>query len=106
MFEKLEKIKERFEEVYRLLQLPETVSDQELYRDLNKEYKNLTPVVEEFDRYLASKKEAEEAEDALAADAALPEEIEEEVPEEDAALPGEAAEDTEAEDLPDEEDVF
>ncbi|MBP1555958.1 MAG: peptide chain release factor 1 [Oscillospiraceae bacterium] len=65
MFEKLEKIKERFEEVYRLLQLPETVSDQELYRDLNKEYKNLTPVVEEFDRYLASKKEAEEAEEIL-----------------------------------------
>ena len=65
MFEKLEKIKERFEEVYRLLQLSETVSDQELYRDLNKEYKNLTPVVEEFDRYLASKKEAEEAEEIL-----------------------------------------
>ena len=65
MFEKLEKIKERFEEVYRLLQLPETVSDQELYRDLNKEYKNLTPVVEEFDRYLASKREAEEAEEIL-----------------------------------------
>ena len=65
MFEKLEKIKERFEEVYRLLQLPETVSDQELYRDLNKEYKNLTPVVEEFDRYLTSKKEAEEAEEIL-----------------------------------------
>ena len=65
MFEKLEKIKERFEEVYRLLQLPETVSDQELYRDLNKEYKNLTPVVEEFDRYLASKREAEEADEIL-----------------------------------------
>ncbi len=66
MFEKLEKIKERFEEVYRQLQLPETVSNQELYRDLNKEYKNLSPVVEEFDRYLASKSEADEAEEILA----------------------------------------
>ena len=66
MFEKLEKIKERFEEVYRQLQLPETVSNQELYRDLNKEYKNLSPVIEEFDRYLASKSEADEAEEILA----------------------------------------
>lgn len=66
MFEKLEKIKERFEEVYRQLQLPETVSNQDLYRDLNKEYKNLSPVVEEFDRYLASKSEADEAEEILA----------------------------------------
>ncbi|MBR4928185.1 MAG: peptide chain release factor 1 [Oscillospiraceae bacterium] len=65
MFEKLEKIRERFDEVYRLLQLPETVSDQELYRDLNKEYKNLTPVVEEFNRYLDSKREAEEADEIL-----------------------------------------
>ena len=37
MFEKLAKIKERFEEVSRLLQLPETLSDQELYRNLNKQ---------------------------------------------------------------------
>ena len=65
MFEKLEKIRERFDEVYRLLQLPETVSDQELYRDLNKEYKNLTPVVEEFNRYLDSRREAEEADEIL-----------------------------------------
>ena len=65
MFEKLEKIRERFEEIYRLLQLPETVSDQELYRDLNKEYKNLTPVVEEFNRYLDSRREAEEADEIL-----------------------------------------
>ena len=65
MFEKLEKIRERFDEVYRLLQLPETVSDQELYRDLNKEYKNLTPVVEEFNRYLNSRREAEEADEIL-----------------------------------------
>ena len=65
MFEKLQKIKERFEEVYRLLQLPETVSNQELYRDLNKEYKNLSPVVEEFDRYLSYKNELEEADEIL-----------------------------------------
>jgi peptide chain release factor 1 len=65
MFEKLQKIKERFEEVYRLLQLPETVSDQELYRDLNKEYKNLSPIVEEFDRYLSYKEEEEEADEIL-----------------------------------------
>ncbi len=65
MFEKLQKIKERFEEVYRLLQLPETVSDQELYRNLNKEYKNLSPVVEEFNRYLSFKEEAEEADEIL-----------------------------------------
>ena len=66
MFEKLQKIKERFEEIYRLLQLPETVSDQERFRDLNKEYKNLSPVVEEFDRYLTAKSESEEAEEILA----------------------------------------
>ena len=48
MFEKLQLIEERYEEINRRLMDPNVVSDQNAYRDLMKEYKNLTPIVEKF----------------------------------------------------------
>ena len=48
MFEKLQLIEERYEEVNRRLMDPDVVSDQNAYRDLMKEYKSLTPIVEKF----------------------------------------------------------
>ena len=51
MFEKLQLIEERYEEVNRRLMDPDVVSDQNAYRDLMKEYKSLTPIVEKFRAY-------------------------------------------------------
>ncbi len=63
MFDKLSEIEARFEEVNAELILPQTASDQELYKKLMKEYKQLDPIVEKFREYKsvsAAKAEAEE----------------------------------------------
>ncbi len=46
MFDKLSSVEVRFEEVGNLLMQPETVMDNELYKKLMKEHKQLTPIVE------------------------------------------------------------
>ena len=45
MLEKLEAIKERFDEVSQLID-PEIISDMKHYIQLNKEYKDLQPIME------------------------------------------------------------
>src|SRR4030095_14299669 len=49
MFDKLEKVKERYNEIAELLNKPETVSDQKEFRKLSKEYSDLTEIVNAFD---------------------------------------------------------
>lgn len=51
MTDKLNGIEERYEKINELLCSPETVNNQEEYRRLMKEQKNLTPVVEKFREY-------------------------------------------------------
>jgi len=51
MIDKLEAIKERFEEVSRLITLPETMSDMKTYAKLNKEYKDLQKIVDKYQEY-------------------------------------------------------
>ncbi|HLN21626.1 MAG TPA: peptide chain release factor 1 [Bacteroidales bacterium] len=51
ILEKLEGVKNRFIEVGELLTQPEILSDMKRYVKLNKEYKDLVPVVESYDRY-------------------------------------------------------
>jgi peptide chain release factor 1 len=51
MLDKLEKIKERFEEVSLQITLPETMSDMKLYAKLNKEYKELDKIVKPYFSY-------------------------------------------------------
>ncbi|RDC65760.1 peptide chain release factor 1 [Adhaeribacter pallidiroseus] len=51
MLDKLEAIKERFEEVSELLQQPESMSDMKKYKSLNKEYKDLEKIVIEYRKY-------------------------------------------------------
>ena len=46
MIEKVKILEERYSEISEKLSEPDTVNDQELYRELMKEYKNLTPIVE------------------------------------------------------------
>ena len=49
--EKLEGVKRRFEEVQETLNLPEIMSDQKRYVRLNKEYRDLEPLIDDFDKY-------------------------------------------------------
>jgi peptide chain release factor 1 len=52
MKEKLEDLKNRFEEVGQLLIQPDTISDMNKYSKLNKEYKDLGKIVDKYDEYL------------------------------------------------------
>ncbi|MBE6586868.1 MAG: peptide chain release factor 1 [Ruminococcaceae bacterium] len=51
MLNKLKEVKERYLEIERLISLPETVSDNNLYKKLMKDYKDLTPVMEKYGEY-------------------------------------------------------
>ncbi|MBQ8914576.1 MAG: peptide chain release factor 1 [Clostridia bacterium] len=51
MLNKLKEVKERYLEIERLISLPETVSDNALYKKLMKDYKDLTPVMEKYSEY-------------------------------------------------------
>jgi peptide chain release factor 1 len=51
MLERLEKVRERYEEITRLLSDPEIISDQDRYRTLSKEHSDLTPLMRAYDAY-------------------------------------------------------
>jgi peptide chain release factor 1 len=51
ILDKLEGVKERFQEVGRLLTDPDTISDMKRYVKLNKEYKDLEPIIQAYDEY-------------------------------------------------------
>ena len=51
MLNKLREVKERYREIERLISLPETISDNNLYKKLMKDYKDLTPVMEKYGEY-------------------------------------------------------
>ncbi|MBQ6935962.1 MAG: peptide chain release factor 1 [Clostridia bacterium] len=61
MIDKLEQVELRFEKVNELICLPEVVSDQNQYKELMRELKNLTPVVECFRAYKEADKTEKEA---------------------------------------------
>jgi peptide chain release factor 1 len=51
MLEKLQAIKERWEEVEAELSKPETINDMKRFAKLNKEYKDLSKIVEQYHIY-------------------------------------------------------
>lgn len=51
MFDRLEKVKERYNELARLLNNPELVNDQKEFAKLSKEYASLTEIVNAYDEY-------------------------------------------------------
>ncbi|MBE6865460.1 MAG: peptide chain release factor 1 [Ruminococcaceae bacterium] len=61
MFDKLVEVKRRYEEINQLLMDPSVINDNTRYRNLMKEYKNLTPLIEKFDQYTQAKENFEEA---------------------------------------------
>ena len=65
MFDKLLKAEQNYEEISDKLTRPEIISDNALYRDLMKEYKNLTPLIEKFREYKKVKESLEEAKELL-----------------------------------------
>ncbi|MBE6804988.1 MAG: peptide chain release factor 1 [Ruminococcaceae bacterium] len=67
MFDKLKSVEERFEEISLDLTKPETVSDNELFKKLMKEHKQLSPIVEKYREYVAAKNSEKEARELLEA---------------------------------------
>ena len=51
MLDKLQGVKERFDEVARLINEPDVISDMKRYIRLNKEYKNLEPIIQAYKEY-------------------------------------------------------
>lgn len=65
MFDKLQLTENRYEEINQKLMDPSVINDNVKYRDLMKEYKNLTPIVEKYREYKAVKKTFDEAKEML-----------------------------------------
>ncbi|MFT4898323.1 MAG: peptide chain release factor 1 [Flavobacteriales bacterium] len=66
MIEKLAQIYIRFEDVGEKLTLPDVVSDQEKYRDLSKQYKELEPIVTAYKEYKLILENIESSKEILA----------------------------------------
>ena len=65
MIDKLNIVKQRFDEVSDLIIQPKVISDQKRYIQLTKEYKDLKVLMEKRDRYLELKNRISEAEDLI-----------------------------------------
>lgn len=65
MFDKLQLTENRYEEINQKLMDPSVINDNNLYRDLMKEYKNLTPIVEKYREYKTVKATFDEAKEML-----------------------------------------
>ncbi len=66
MIEKLNIVKQRFDEVNDLIIQPDVISDQKRYIELNKEYKDLKALMEERTTYLELTNNIKEAEEIIA----------------------------------------
>jgi peptide chain release factor 1 len=66
MLEKLNIVKQRFDEVSDLIIQPDIISDQKRYVKLNKEYKDLKVLVDKRELYIELTENLEEAEDIIA----------------------------------------
>ncbi len=66
MFDKLESVVNRHEQIGIELTRPDVASDNELFRKLMKEYSELTPIVEKYKEYVSAKSAEKEALEILA----------------------------------------
>lgn len=65
MFENLEAVRARYDEINRRLQQPDVAGDPVQYRNLMKDYKQLTPLIETYDAYTSAQKAYDEAKELL-----------------------------------------
>lgn len=72
MLERLNFIKQRFDEVSDLIIQPDIITDQKRYVELNKEYKDLRALMDEREKYIQYTQQVEEAEEIIS-DASDPE---------------------------------
>ena len=61
MIEKLQAVRNRYDEINNQLQDPTVINNNELYRNLMKDYKNLTPLAEAYDAYKSAETAFSEA---------------------------------------------
>ena len=66
MLERLNFIKQRFDEVSDLIIQPDIITDQKRYVELNKEYKDLRALMDEREKYIQYTQQVEEAEELIA----------------------------------------
>lgn len=65
MFEKLAVMTEKYDGISEKLADPDIVSDNKLYTQLMKDYKNMTPIIEKYKEYLAVRSSFDEAREML-----------------------------------------
>jgi len=65
MLNRLQYVKQRFDEISDMIIQPDVLSDQKRYIQLNKEYKDLKPIVEKQSEYIGLKNNMEEANQIL-----------------------------------------
>ena len=65
MFENLREAEKHYEEINDMLMQPEIINDTEKYKNLMKEHKNLTPIIEKFREYNAAVSNLEGAKEML-----------------------------------------
>lgn len=65
MFEKLAEMEVKYDEISEKLSQPEVISDNKLYAQLMKEYKNLTPIIENYREYKKAQASFDEAKELL-----------------------------------------
>ena len=61
MINKLKDAEDRFVSIENELAMPETVSDQQKYKNLMREYKQLTPIIEKYREYKSTSEEMDGA---------------------------------------------
>ncbi len=65
MFENLREAEKHYEEINELLMQPEVINDTEKYKNLMKEHKNLTPIIEKYREYMSAVSNLEGAKEML-----------------------------------------
>lgn len=65
MFDKVNAVEQRYNEISQMLMQPEVVSDQELYKKLMKEHKLLTPLIEKYHEYCSALEAEKDAHEIL-----------------------------------------
>lgn len=68
MFERLDSMKQRYEELNGIIGLPEVVAKQDEWRELAKEHAYLQPIVDEYEIYLKMVQEMEECHEMMQGD--------------------------------------
>ncbi|MBR6513250.1 MAG: peptide chain release factor 1 [Clostridia bacterium] len=66
MLQKLEAAEKRYEQILEELSMPEVVSDQNKYKELMREQKKLTPIIEKYREYVATRDAIDEAQEMMA----------------------------------------